>query len=65
MTKNLSWKQSLLIAFICYGLKFSVGTYLPSYIVAIFEIVGFIALVSGIFSGIKVILTKNKHQSNK
>lgn len=58
MNKNLSWKKYLLIALICYSIKFIGGAYMPNFVVAVLEIVGLITLILGIISGIKVIFTK-------
>ena len=63
MNKNISWKGSLLIALICYGLKFTIGTYL-GYFTAILEIVGLIAFILGIIGGIKATFNK-KGGNNK
>jgi len=59
MKKNITWKQSLLIALICYGLKFTIGGYL-GYFTAILEIVGLITLILGIIGGVKSAFTKGK-----
>ena len=63
MNKNLTWKQTLLIALICYGAKFTIGGYLPTIVVALLEIVGLISLILGIIGGVKAALTKMKRKS--
>jgi len=63
MNKNLSWKQSLLVAFICYAIKFILSGVLPNILLAILEIVGLITLIIGIIGGIKALFTKNKHKA--
>jgi hypothetical protein len=58
MKKNISWKGSLLIALICYGIKFLFGSYLGTYILAILEIAGLITLILGIIGGLRAAFRK-------
>lgn len=58
MNKSISWKGSLLIAIICYGIKFLFGAYLGTYILAILEIVGLITLILGIVGGLRAAFNK-------
>lgn len=63
MYKKISWKGSLLIALICYSLKFIIGASLGRVPIAVLEIVGLITLILGIIGGIKAVF--NKRKSNK
>ena len=60
MNKNISWKQSLLIALICYVINFTIGTYLPRGLSAAIGIAGLFTLIIGIIGGIKTAFTKKK-----
>jgi hypothetical protein len=60
MNKNLTWKQYLIIALICYGAKFLLGNVLPNIIVAVLEIAGLITLILGIVYGLKAAFSKKK-----
>lgn len=52
MNKNLTWKQTLLVSFICYAIKFLFQAWLGTAILAIIEIVGLITLILGIVGAI-------------
>jgi hypothetical protein len=64
MNKKLTWKQTLLVGVVSYGIDFLFGTSLPVGISAVLEIVGLASLVIGIIGGIKAGLSKNKPPEN-
>jgi hypothetical protein len=59
VNQNLTWKQELLIALVCYAIKFLLSTVLPTLLLVVLEIVGLIMLILGIIGALKVAFGKS------
>jgi hypothetical protein len=60
VNKSLTWKQTLLVAIVCYAIDIPTRGIFPNVVGAVLEIVGLACLVLGIIGGIKAAFTKRK-----